>query len=166
MKETLITMTGLATAAVTMLIFIGMVCERRQHWTGEHIKEGAAQLGSLSIIGLILSSMFAFGGENQLYTELACVGFMTFLYPFLGFAFVTDWPGDRFRIENHGKAAALGLLFLEFSMLLLSLTVVACSLNNGTSSVEAWTTGSITFVVASVLFLGLGAYSEKLSFSN
>lgn len=166
MTETILFMVGLPIITIAGLFLYARRIKKTDYWLGDHYETCAGMIIWHSVVGVILASIFTFDGTSPFYAALAQVGYMTFLYPFLLFGWVSDWPKDRFKIKDHGLAIIAALVFLALSMLILGLTVTFTSLNYGVAPDDAWIRGTLTFVISLILILALGAFGEKLSVSG
>lgn len=154
----------IAAVAVFKLVGVAREIEPSNHWKAKHLQEINAQIIWASCWGVLLSYLFAFNGTSIILTLVSCVLFMTFFYPFLSHCWISDWPGSRYKIEDHGKAARVAIASFESSMFLLGLATWAARANAGHGDGLIWG-GAIFIVVSAVLLIG-AAFSERMGIRN
>lgn len=149
-----------AAIAVVMIFRQAQKIDSIHHWKAEHLREIGAQVCVLSAIGMGLSYAFAFNADNLIFSTIASLMFMTFMYPFMVYCWIKDWPREP-RPSYKDSSATTALKHLGQSMILLSVATWAACMNSSHSDLALVTAVSVGLIGAAALFLGGGLLGER-----
>lgn len=149
-----------AAIAVAMIFRQAQKIDYIHHWKAQHLREIGAQICVLSAIGMGLSYSFAFNADKVIFSTIASLMFMTFMYPFMAYCWISEWPRDP-RPSYKDNSATKALKHLGESMILLGVATWAACMNSSHSDLALATGASVAAIGACALFLGGGLLGER-----
>ncbi|MBP6746667.1 hypothetical protein KA344_15625 [bacterium] len=149
-----------AAMAVALIFRQAQKIDSIHHWKAEHLREIGAQVCVLSAIGMGLSYAFAFNADNSIFSTIASVMFMTFMYPFMANCWISDWPREP-RPSYKDSSAMTAIKHLGECMVLLGVATWAACMNSSHSEIAFATGASVGLIGAAALFLGGGLLGER-----
>jgi hypothetical protein len=149
-----------AAIAVALIFRQATKIDSIHHWKAQHLREIGAQVCVLSAIGMGLSYSFAFNADSLSLSTIASLMFMTFMYPFMVYCWISEWPREP-RPSYKNSSATTALKHLGESMILLSVATWAACMNSSHSDIAFATGASVGLIGAFALFLGGGLLGER-----
>lgn len=118
-----------AAMAVVIIFRQAQKFDSIHHSKGQHLRKIGAQVCVFSALGMWLSYSFAFNADNVIFSTIASIMFMTFMYPLVVYRWTSNSSSEP-HSAYEGSRTLTTMSNLGESMILLSVATWAACMNS------------------------------------